>query len=325
MASPALPTRRSRCSPTAAPLVTGGTTSPTVTSSERDPGRRDLNPSTETWSTMASQAKGVATTDRGAAAGRSRARRRGRPAPRLSGDEPDQRADLLPAVPLQGPPPGDLSAPATVQSRPPSPSALESAGVSEVSLVRLGAETHAFDQNQRFVPLPSAAERQLRSTPREHQHRAARLLHALRRRSSGRARRSSTMVRLPAANEDQRAPGAPGSCQRRRRPRQRPELSLERRHRRRSIRAITSTAARLAGFTPTAGQPDRPADRAQVRGTGLAAGKYYYAVQAEDQARQPRRRRRPVQVDVDRRHHRADRRGQLRRRPAPTCRPLGRL
>ena len=54
--------------------------------------------------------------DRRAAARRPRARRRRRPAPRLSGDQPDERADLLPAVPVQGPAAArSLSAPGPVQ------------------------------------------------------------------------------------------------------------------------------------------------------------------------------------------------------------------
>ena len=85
-----------------------------------------------------------------------------------------------------------------------------------------------------------------------------------------------------------------------------------RRHRRR--RATTSTAARPAGFTPSAGQPRRPADRHELRRhRRCAAGTWFYKVTAAGRRRQRRPR---VQRGQRGRHGRHD-----ARRPCRSPRP----
>ena len=107
------------------------------------------DPTTETWSTVESM--GEARMYHSSAvllAGRARRRRRRR------GQRTPASPDLLAAVPVQWPPPRDLGRPAsaaygtTIQVTSP-----DAASITSVALLRPPAATHAFDMNQRYVPL----------------------------------------------------------------------------------------------------------------------------------------------------------------------------
>ena len=69
-----------------------------------------------------------------------------------------------------------------------------------------------------------------------------------------------------------------------------------------------------AGFTPSAGEPDRAADRTSYTDSGLAAGAYYYKVTAEDAAGNVSAASNEAGATVTARRRRPRRRVRLRRR-----------
>ena len=166
---------------------------------------------------MAAQTNGRGYHSTGAAAPRRpRALRRRRSAPRLSGHRPDatrrsSRRRICsrargPTVTV-----GALNRPARQQLRRSARSPRRASR--KVSMVRLGSETHAFDQNQRYVPLQLHEHRRAarRAGAGELEHRAARLLHAVRRQRQRRAvdRQVRAACRRPARTRT--APTAPGN------------------------------------------------------------------------------------------------------------------
>ena len=181
-------------------------------------------------------------------------------------DRPDERADLLPAVPVQGRSADDLlrAGDRPVRRRPRSSGRLTPASIRRVSLIRTGSVTHAFDQNARDAVARLHAERRRhrRAAARERQRRAARLLHALHRRRQGRA--VGGLVRpLPRAlrgrrgaeraDEPRARPGASAQC--RSRGRRRPTTLAS--------RSTTSTARRRRVHA-VRGEQGRPEHRRLV-------------------------------------------------------------
>ena len=162
----------------------------------------------------------------------------------------------------------------------------DAAQITKVSLIRSPSVTHAFDQNQRFqflnftqgsgkITVQAPANANLAPPGDYMLFIVERERRAVRRARSSASRRLATSPRRPrrrasTANADVGAG--------------RPDVE-RRRPTRAAIANYNVYRSTTPGFTPSAGEPDRPADRRRATPTSaVTAGTYYYKVTADDTA-----------------------------------------
>ena len=244
------------------------------------------NPETETWTEMAAQVNGRGYHSTALLLPDGRVLSAG------GGQLPgypvvDQRnAEIFsPPYLFKGPRPTVLSAPSTVQHGSTftvGVAAPES--IAKVSLVRLGSQTHTFDQNQRYIPLNFTNTGASLSVQAPANSSIAPpgyyMLFVL---NGNGVPSMAEFVRMPAPNEDATAPTAPanltatgglGKV----------DLTWSASTDNGSIRRYNVHRSTTPGFTPTAANRVGQPTGTSFTDSGLAGGTYHYMVQAEDQA-----------------------------------------
>ena len=244
------------------------------------------NPETETWTEMAAQVNGRGYHSTALLLPDGRVLSAG------GGQLPgypvtDQRnAEIFsPPYLFKGPRPTVLSAPSTVQHGSSfNVGVLAPESIAKVSMVRLGSQTHTFDQNQRYIPLNftntggslnvQAPANSSIAPPGYY------MLFVL---NGNGVPSMAEFVRMPAPNEDATAPTAPanltatgglGKV----------DLTWSASTDNGSIRRYNVHRSTTPGFTPTAANRVGQPTGTSFTDSGLAGGTYHYMVQAEDQA-----------------------------------------
>ena len=282
------------------------------------------NPETETWTEMAAQTNGPRLPlDRAAAARTAACSSAG------GGQLPgypvtDQRnAEIFsPPYLFKGPAPdrpvGARRRSSTAAASPVGVVAPES--ISKVSMVRLGSETHTFDQNQRYIPLNftntggslnvQAPANSSIAPPGYY------MLFVL---NGNGVPSMAEFVRMPAPNEDAHRPDRPGQPHRDRRPRQgRPDLDGV--DRQRLIRRYNVHRSTTPGFTPTAANRVGQPTGTSFTDSGLAGGHVLLHGPGRGPGGEPEHALGRGDRDRDRRLHRPDRLDHARRPTAPRSR-----
>jgi hypothetical protein len=268
-------------------LVSGGTSSSegynmanAVLPAER------WDPDTETWTEMANQANGRGYHSTGVLLPDGRVLIAG------GGQLPGYPVTNQTNAQIYSPPylfkglrPDITSAPGTVQyGQGFSVGTVTPNSIRKVSLVRLGSQTHAFDQNQRYVPLQfTAGAGGLNVQAPANPNLAPPGYYMLFIVDDNGVPSVSKFVRLPAAGEDNVPPSAPGS------PNAtgglgRADLSWTAASDNGSIRRYDVYRSTTSGFTPSAANRIAQPTGTSYADTPLAAGEYYYRVDAEDLA-----------------------------------------
>ena len=244
------------------------------------------NPQTETWTTMAAQQNGRGYHSTALLLPDGRVLQAG--GGQLPGYPVTNQTNaqiFSPPYLFKGIRPTITSAPSTVQYGSSfSVGTLAPESIGKVSLVRLGSSTHAFDQNQRFVPLSFTAGAGALQVDAPANSRLAPpgyyMLFILN--SSG-VPSVAKMVRLPSASEDNQAPTAPsnltasgaiGSA----------TLNWSAASDDTGVVRYNVHRSTTPGFTPSAANRIAQPTGQTYTDTGLASGTYFYVVKAEDQA-----------------------------------------
>ena len=244
------------------------------------------NPETETWTEMAAQTKGrgyhstalLLPDGRVLSAG-------GGQLPGYPVTDQKNAEIFSPPYLFKGPRPTVLSAPSTVQHGSSfTVGVVGPESITKVSMVRLGSETHTFDQNQRFIPLNfTSTGGSLNVQAPANSSIAPPGYYMLFVVNGNGVPSMAEMVRMPAPNEDATAPTAPanltatgglGKV----------DLTWTASTDNGSIRRYNVHRSTTPGFTPTAANRVGQPTGTSFTDSGLAGGTYYYMVQAEDQA-----------------------------------------
>ena len=269
-------------------LVSGGTTkSDGYTIANAVLPSEIWNPQTETWTTMAAQANGRMYHSTAVLLPDGRVLMAG--GGQLPGYPVVNQTNaqiFSPPYLFKGMRPVISSAPSTVQagSGTFNVGTLNAATTAKVSLVRLGSQTHAFDQNQRFVPLSfTASSGSLQVTAPANTNVAPPGYYMLFIVDTNGVPSVSTFVRIPAASEDSTPPSAPsnlaasGGLSR-------VDLTWTAATDNASVQRYNVHRSTTPGFTPTSANRIAQPTGTSYSDTGLSAGTYHYVVTAEDQA-----------------------------------------
>ncbi len=244
------------------------------------------NPDTETWTTLAAEVKGrgyhstalLLPDGRVLVAGGGRL-------PGYPVTDQTNAEIYSPPYLFKGARPQVSSAPSTLQYGSTFTVGSPDAGsISKVSLVRLGSVTHAFNQNQRFIPLSftgSAAELTVTAPPNANI--APPGYYMLFVVNSSGVPSVARFVRFPAPSEDT-APPTPPSSLTAAGGLAKIDLAWGASTDNSSIRHYNVHRGLTAGFTPTSANRIAQTPTMSYTDSGLAAGDYYYVVTAEDQA-----------------------------------------